>query len=130
MLACKVSSCKYRSMTTASERTPASPSDYARLLKLELPEGRRPYILARHALSIQTNDSFNASKRENAAEEAMQALADANMQGVLEPPLSGQLTVEINTYVEEFRNNQRRMVGEAVGILLAWAIDDGSKPTI
>jgi hypothetical protein len=114
-------------MQEISERRPPSPSDYARILKLELPEGRRPYILARHALTLQNPDSFNAQKREEAAEEAIQALADANMDGTLQPPLGNQLTEEINSFVDEFRAGQRRMVGEAVGVLLSWAIDDGTK---
>ena len=113
-------------MSETARKRPASSWDYDRVLKRELPEGRRPYILARQALANQTrHGSFDP---EEAAREAILDLAFANMEGTLEPPLSGQLTAELNSFVEDYDAGTRKMAGPAVELLLSWAIDDGTKP--
>ncbi len=99
----------------------ASPYDYTRLLKKEaaLPEGRRPYILARFALSQYSEREFADD-----ACEALGTLYSAHNKDVLEPPLSQDLYKEI----EVFMNDQHNMGGRSAAFILAWAVDHGERP--
>jgi hypothetical protein len=98
-------------------------------LKVRLPIGRAPYILARLALSHRAGDHLRPFQEKI---NAFQALAQADEEQTLQPPLPPQLRDEMqvwqNTYNDKIANPEHRLPYRPLELLLAWAVDHGSAP--
>lgn len=97
-------------------------------LAVRLPLRRAPYILATLALSQRGGDRNPFEEKTN----ALNALINADNDGTLQPPLSGQLRNEMqvwqNTYNDRIANPEHRLPYRPLEFLLAWAVDHGSQP--
>lgn len=103
-------------------------ADWEYRLIEKLPASRRPYILARLAMSDRHGDPNVVAKKE-----ALEALADADENDVLEPPLNTELKTEINTWIDAYHdkevNRDGRLPYRPAELLLAWAVDHGERPS-
>ena len=105
----------------AQNSRPASPVDYAEQLIGVLPAERRPYILARLALS---KSIPSLPGHGEACQIALQELHRSNEERELQPPLKEKLAKEIDYMVNEI-NHGKPADNMATAMLLSWAVDNG-----
>lgn len=100
----------------------ASPIDHGRNLlnSLIVDASRKPYVLARIALS--------GHAPEETTELALRGMHEANVDGVLQPPLSDSLANELEAFLVERQSGRRIPSGNfAAMVLLSMALDEGSQ---
>ena len=108
-------------MDESNKERPASPIDYYRALKFEIPRHVKGYVLARFALAYAT-DSSRHGRFPEYARDALYELKEANETGELQPPLDAFAFEAITNFLDEVEGG-RAISGQPVALILSMALE-------